>query len=148
MDCIYLPCFSGADRCVLSVLELDRRDPWLWLSWFVFPWEEILLSRLANDPCSALRKKCVINMYNRRKPMHINKYLSYCLCFDEVRSFVCRAWLVWTTVYGISFSCSSVMPVVSTNENSKCCFSSLGSHFLSFGEPDRELEMSFDTLIN
>lgn len=49
---------------------------------------------------------------------------------------------VFTAVYGISRSCSSVMPSVSTSSNSKCFLSSSGRRvllLLSDGDLDRDL---------
>lgn len=87
---------------------------------------------------------------SERKSFNCNQIsnITYCLCFEDVRSLVCLAWLVCTTVYGISLSCSSVIPVVSTRENSRCCFNSLGSHFFSLGERDLDLMKNCEFIHN
>lgn len=66
------------------------------------------------------------------------------LLVGERRTRIALAVLVSTTLYGISRSCDSDMPSVSTNLNSRCCFNSSGSRDLpSEGERERDLQMLF-----
>lgn len=60
---------------------------------------------------------------------------------DDNRTRTALAAFVFTTVYGISRSWSSDIPSVSTNWNSRCCFSSSGRCGLPLSDGDRERDL-------
>lgn len=60
---------------------------------------------------------------------------------DDNRTRTALAAFVFTTVYGISRSWSSDIPSVSTNWNSRCCFSSSGKCGLPLSDGDRERDL-------